>query len=163
ASNEWVPLRLRAEAERAGVSPARIVFAEHAALSTHLARHVQADLFLDTVPCNAHTTASDALWAGLPLLTCATRSFAGRVAGSLLNAVGLPELVTNSLPEYEQLALALARNPERLAALRQRLQHARDSSALFDAPGFCRHLESALMTMWKRQLSGLSPQAFRVH
>ena len=90
-------------------------------LAEHLGRHRHADLFLDTLPCNAHTTASDALWAGLPVLTCSGNTFAGRVAGSLLTAIGMPELVTESLEEYERMALALARDPRRLIALRQKL------------------------------------------
>jgi protein O-GlcNAc transferase len=102
---------LRREAAARGVDPMRLVFAEQIVLSEHLARHRLADLFLDTLPYNAHTTASDALWAGLPVLACLGNSFAGRVAASLNHAVGLPELVTQSLDEYEALALQLARNP----------------------------------------------------
>ena len=116
-----VKANLRREAEARGVAGERLVFAPRMDLAEHLARHRAADLFLDTLPYNAHTTASDALWAGLPVVTCAGRSFAARVAGSLLHAVGLPELVTTSLAEYEALALALARDPGRLAELRERL------------------------------------------
>src|SRR5712691_10193123 len=112
---------LRREAAGRGIDPARLVFADRVKLEEHLARHRLADLFLDTLPVNAHTTASDALWAGLPLLTCAGATFAGRVAGSLLCAIGLGELVTRSLEEYEALALRLAHEPEVLAQLRGRL------------------------------------------
>src|SRR6202044_901977 len=100
---------------------ARLVFAPILPHLEHLARHRLADLFLDTLPYNAHTTASDALWAGLPVVTCAGETFAGRVAGSLLRAVGLPELMTTSLADYENLALALAREPQKLAALKEKL------------------------------------------
>src|SRR5262249_41621716 len=104
-SNAAAPDNLRKEAERRGISPARLIFAPKAALADHLARHRLADLFLDTYYCNAHTTASDALWAGLPVVTCVGAAFAGRVAASLLHAVGLPELVTTSLNDYAALAL----------------------------------------------------------
>ena len=131
-ANELVKGNLRSEAEKRGVDPGRLIFAPVVPSAEHLGRHRHADLFLDTLPCNAHTTASDALWAGLPVLTCSGDTFAGRVAGSLLTAVGMPELVTGSLEEYEQTALALARDPQRLIALRQKLQKNRDTSALFD-------------------------------
>jgi predicted O-linked N-acetylglucosamine transferase (SPINDLY family) len=128
-------------------------------LADHLARHGAADLFLDTAPCNAHTTASDALWMGLPLVTCLGTSFSGRVAASLLHAVGLPELVTHDLGAYETLALALARDPQRLAAARTIL---RNSQALFDAARFCRGLEAAYETMWQTAVSGAQPRGFAV-
>ena len=99
----------------------RLIFAPRMPFADHLARHRQADLFLDTLPYNAHTTANDALWAGLPVLTCLGESFAGRVAASLLNAVGLPELITRSLEEYEALALRLAQDPVLLASLKAKL------------------------------------------
>ncbi|HKX09272.1 MAG TPA: tetratricopeptide repeat protein, partial [Stellaceae bacterium] len=130
SDNAWQESNLSREAQARGISPDRLVFAPRLYLPNHLARHRLADLFLDTFPCNAHTTASDALWAGLPLLTCMGRSFAARVAGSLLHAVGLPELVTGSLGDYEALALELARSPERLAALRARLQANRATAPL---------------------------------
>jgi len=153
---------LRREAEARGVSGERLLFAPRVALEEHLARHRAADLFLDTLPYNAHTTASDALWAGLPVLTCAGRSFAARVAGSLVHAVGLPELVTASLAEYEALALALARGPARLAELRGRLERNRLTAPLFDIERYRRHLEAAYETMWERHLRGEAPQAFNV-
>src|SRR5580704_17520506 len=109
ATNELAEANLRKEAAERGVDPARLVFAAVVPSAVHIERHRHADLFLDTLPCNAHTTASDALWGGLPVLTCSGSTFAGRVAGSLLKAIGLPELVTTSLDEYEQMALALIR------------------------------------------------------
>ena len=109
-----------------------------------------ADLFLDSLPFNAHTTASDALWAGLPLLTCVGKAFIGRVAGSLLHSAGLPELVTSSLEEYEATALRLAQNPGELRALRDRLAQNRLTSPLFDIARFTRNLETAYQKMWDR-------------
>ncbi|MEK9968205.1 MAG: tetratricopeptide repeat protein [Ferrovibrio sp.] len=153
---------LQREAQARGVDPARLVFAPPLLQPAHLARQALADLFLDTLPVNAHTTASDALWAGLPVLTCAGGTFVGRVAGSLLKAVGLPELVTSSLADYEATALALARDPGRLLALRQRLQQNRLSAPLFDIARFSRNLESAYAQMVERRLAGLPPEAFAV-
>lgn len=131
-------------------------------LDEHLARHRLADLFLDTLPYNAHTTASDALWAGLPVLTCLGETFAGRVAASLLRAVGLPELVVDTVREYEALALALASDPERLAGLRRRLEANRGTAPLFDAARFAANLEAAYRRMWERREAGLAPATFRV-
>ncbi len=153
---------LRDEAQRRGVAPERLVFAPRMDLPAHLARHRQADLFLDTLPCNAHTTASDALWAGLPLLTCLGGTFAGRVAASLLDAVGLPELVTDSLDGYEARALALARAPGELAHLKERLARNRFTFPLFDTERFRRHIEAAYVTMWERCERGLPPASFAV-
>lgn len=138
---------LQRAAEARGVAPQRLVFAPRVPHAEHLARHRLADLFLDTLPYNAHTSASDALWAGLPLLTCTGNTFAGRVAGSLLHAIGLPELVTHSLAEYEALALQLAANPGRLSALRARLAANRMTAPLFDTDRFRRHLEAAYLRM----------------
>ena len=148
--------------ETCGVAPSRLVFAPRVPLVEHLARHRHADLFLDTVPCNAHTTASDALWAGLPLLTCVGRTFAGRVAGSLLSAIGLPELVTHALEDYERAALALARDPRRLADLRETLRRRRETAPLFDLPGFTSGLESAYAAMWRRWRVGERPAEWDV-
>jgi predicted O-linked N-acetylglucosamine transferase (SPINDLY family) len=153
---------LQREAAARGVAPARLVFAARARLDEHLARHRLADLFLDTLPYTAHTTGSDALWAGLPLLTCEGATFPARVAASLLRAAGLPELVTRSLEEYEALALRLATEPARLAALRAQLARNRASCALFDAARRCRHLEAAYLAMWQRQQRGELPAAFAV-
>jgi protein O-GlcNAc transferase len=119
-------------------------------------------LFLDTIPYNAHTTASDALWAGLPLITCAGRTFAGRVAASLLHAVGMPELVTNSLEDYEALALKLATDPPLLASLRRKLADNRVSYPLFDTDRFRRHIEAAYTTMWDIAQRRERPRSFAV-
>jgi len=162
ADNDDAVANLRREAQRHGVAPARLAFAPRIAAAEHLARHRLADLFLDTLPCNAHTTASDALWAGLPVLTCGGDAFAARVAGSLLHAAGLPELVTTSVADYESLALALAREPARLQALRDRLAANRRSCALFDTARFCRHLEAAYVGMHERHCRGEAPAGFSV-
>ena len=153
---------LRREAEQRGVAPERLVFAAMMKLDEHLARHRLAGLFLDTLPYNAHTTGSDALWAGLPLLTCQGTTFPGRVAASLLNAVGLPELITYSLEEYEALALKLATHPALLADLRARLARNRTTHPLFDTDRFRRHMESAYLTMWERVQRGEPPVSFAV-
>ncbi|WP_088284528.1 UDP-N-acetylglucosamine-peptide N-acetylglucosaminyltransferase [Ideonella sp. A 288] len=150
---------LRREAMARGVAPHRLVFAPHLPQDEHLARLPLADLVLDTLPCNAHTTASDALWAGVPMLTCAGDTFASRVAGSLLHAVGLPELVTHSLDDYAALAVALATDAPRLAALRARLEVLRRDAPLFDVPAYTTDLESLYDAMWRRHCSGLPPQA----
>lgn len=153
---------LRAAARSRGIDPARLVFAPRLPHAEHLARHRLADLSLDTLPCNAHTTASDALWAGLPALTCTGATFAGRVAASLLAAVGLPELVTGSLQEYEDLAMALASDRRRLAGYRERLARNRLEQPLFDTDRFRRGLEAAYETMWEMHLRGEAPRAFSV-
>jgi len=147
--NAGARVNLEREARARGVDPARLVFAPRLAHAGHLARHRLADLFLDTLPYNAHTGASDALWAGLPVLTCAGSTFAGRVAGSLLHAVGLPELATRSLAEYEALALQLASERGRLRLLRERLAANRGAAPLFDTERFRQNLESAYRAMWQ--------------
>jgi predicted O-linked N-acetylglucosamine transferase (SPINDLY family) len=161
-TNASAPRNLRKEAERRGVAADRLVFAPKVDLADHLARHRLADLFLDTLYCNAHTTASDALWAGLPVLTCAGATFASRVAGSLLNAVGLPDLVTTSLADYEALARRLAGDPASLAAVKSRLAHNRGTQPLFDTERFTRHIEAAYREMWQRQQRGEAPADFSV-
>jgi len=154
---------LRREAQRRGISPDRLIFASKTPrMEDHLARYRVADIFLDTLHFNAHTTASDALWAGLPVLSCAGATYAGRVAGSLLHAVGLPELVANSLGDYETLALRLAREPALLASFRQRLARNRETFPLFDTARFTGHLESAYAAMWDRQQHGEPPESFAV-
>jgi protein O-GlcNAc transferase len=153
---------LRAEAERRGVSAERLVFAPRMDSPEHLARHRLADLFLDTLPYNAHTTSSDALWAGLPVLTCLGQAFPGRVAASIVRAAGLPDLVTNSLDEYADKAIELATHPERLREVRDRLVHNRARCRLFDTARFCRNLESAYTTMLQRYETGLAPETFAV-
>jgi predicted O-linked N-acetylglucosamine transferase (SPINDLY family) len=163
AGNPVMELNLRREAEVRGVEPARIVFAPHLDhVEDHLARLGVADLFLDTLPCNAHTTASDALWAGLPILTCKGSTFAGRVAASLLQAIGLPELVTDSLAAYEAMAVSLARDAGRLPAIRAKLARNRNGTAAFDTARFTRHLEAAYIEMRARSLRGDAPRSFAV-
>lgn len=149
--------RLRRAAQGHGVSPERLVFAPFRELPEHLARQRQADLFLDTLPVNAHTTASDALWAGLPVVTCRGESFAARVASSLLHAAGLPELVTEDLEAYEALALRLATRPGELRAIRDRLAGNRLTCPLFDTEGFRRDLEQAYQQVFQRHRRGEPP------
>jgi predicted O-linked N-acetylglucosamine transferase (SPINDLY family) len=153
---------LRQTAKSYGIAAERLVFAPRLPPEQHLARQRLADLFLDTLPYNAHTTASDALWAGLPVLTCSGQGFAARVAGSLLHAIDLPELITESLAEYEALALQLALNPALLAKIRNKLATNIQSSALFATDNFRQHLETAYLTMWEQQRSGQSLAGFAV-
>jgi protein O-GlcNAc transferase len=160
--NAAVMRNLQREASERGISPERLVFAPRAKMEDHLARHRLADLFLDTLPYNAHTTASDALWAGLPVLTCMGASFAGRVGASLLGAIGLPELITHSLAEYEALALKLATESGMLVDIKAKLARNRESFPLFDIDRFRRHIEAAYMTMWERYQRGESPASFEV-
>lgn len=161
-SNDAAEGNLRREASARGIDPARLIFARFRASSEHLARIACADLFLDTLPCNAHTTASDALWAGVPVLTCKGGTFAGRVAASLLHAAGLPQLATESLAEYEALAHKLAGDRALLASMRQRLAQNRLSCALFDTERFTRHIEAAYTTMVRMARSGEGPRSFAV-
>lgn len=160
--NAAVERNLRNEARARGVDPARLVFAPRLAYAEHLARYRAADLFLDTLPFNGGATASDALWAGLPVLTCAGQAFAARMAGSLLRAVGLPELVTHDLAAYERVALRLARAAGELAAVKARLAQHRTTSSLFDTGRFRLHLEAAYVQMWQRQQRGDPPADFAV-
>ena len=160
--NAGASTNLKRESECRGINPNRLVFAPRKPLADHIARLSLGDLFLDTLPYNAHTSASDALWAGLPVLTCPGNTFASRVAAALLCAIGLPELVTASLAEYENLARALAQDPGRLAALRLRLVRNRDTEPLFDTAGFTKDLESAYRTMCERQQRGLPAASFSI-
>jgi predicted O-linked N-acetylglucosamine transferase (SPINDLY family) len=160
--NAVVAGNLHCEAQRRGIAPERLVFARRVSAAEHLARHRLADLFLDTLPYNAHTTCSDALWAGLPVLTCMGTAFPGRVAASLLYAADLPELVTQTLEEYEVLALRLATNPSTLSELKTRVAGNRATSRLFNTDRFRRHIESAYITMWERAEGGEPPVAFVV-
>lgn len=150
---------LRREAMQRGVAPHRLVFADDLPQAEHLARLQLADLVLDTSPYNAHTTASDALWAGVPLVTCAGDTFASRVAGSLLHAVGLSELVTHSLGEYADLAAALVADRQRLRTLRDQLARERLAAPLFDVAAYTLDLESLYVGMWERHCAGMPPQA----
>ena len=150
---------IRQHAESHGVAGARILFAPDRKPSEHLARLSQADLFLDGLPYNAHTTASDALWAGVPLITLAGRAFPGRVAASLLHAAGLPELITESQDDYEALAVKLATDPAALAAVKQKLTR---NSPLFDTDLFRRRIEAAYEEMWRVWLADEKPKGFSV-
>jgi protein O-GlcNAc transferase len=149
---------LRREALVRGVIPSRLIFAGRVNIEDHLERHRLADLFLDTLPYNAHTTASDALWVGLPVLTCQGGSFAGRVASSLLHAIGLPELVADNLLHYEAMALKLARRPSLLADVKQRLARNRGTYPLFDTDRRRRHIEAAYLQMWDIWQRGEAPR-----
>ena len=128
----------------------------------HLARHRLADLFLDTLPYNAHTTASDALWTGLPVLTQIGQTFAGRVAASLLNAIGLSEFITHSPQEYEALAIDLALNHEKLFLIREKLAKNRMTTPLFDTALFTRHMEAAYTAIYQRHQAGLPPDYIEI-
>ena len=153
---------LRKTAARRGVAPERLVFAPRVKMEAHLARQRQADLFLDTLPYNAHVTASDALWAGLPVLTRRGDTFASRVAASLLNAVGMQDLVTATWEDYERLALKLATDGELFASIKARLAANRATHALFDTDRFRRHIEAAYATMCERARRGEPPAHFSV-
>ncbi|MDE2138231.1 MAG: hypothetical protein KGJ68_12435, partial [Gammaproteobacteria bacterium] len=153
---------LRREAERRGISGQRLVFAPHRPPAEHLARYRMADLFLDTFPCGAHTTASDALWCGLPVVTRLGDSFASRVAASLLQALGLPELVADSQEAYEALAILLARDAPRLDEIKGRLEHNRHTAPLFATALTTQHLEAAYREIYDRHHAGLPPQDLRI-
>jgi predicted O-linked N-acetylglucosamine transferase (SPINDLY family) len=161
-ANEFAKANLRREAAARGIDPARLVFAAKLHIAEHQARYALADLFVDNLPINAHTTASEALWAGLPVVTCAGEVFVGRVAGSLLHACGLPELVTHTLADYEALAMRLATDPALLAGLRERLEQARLTAPLFDMERYARNLDSAFTYMVRLYERGSPPTAFAV-
>ena len=156
-NNSLATINLRKEAVARGVNAERLIFADRMSLPEHLARHALADLFLDTPPYNAHTTASDALWAGLPVLTCIGETFAGRVAASLLNAIRLPELVTATLEDYEHMAVDFATHPEKLTAIKDKLAEHRLTTPLFDTKLFTKHIEAAYIAMYERHQAGLAP------
>jgi predicted O-linked N-acetylglucosamine transferase (SPINDLY family) len=153
---------LRREAEKRGVAGDRLIFAPDLPTDQHLARLRLADLFLDGLPYNAHTTGSDALWAGVPLVTCKGTTFPGRVAASLLTAAGLPELVTETPADFEALAIKLATNAAALKRLREKLAQNKQICALFDTDRFRKHIEAAYSAMWQRWLAGEKPQGFAV-
>ncbi len=146
--NAWAKTNLQREAENAGIDKNRLIFAPRVAIAEHLARHAHADLFLDTLPYNAHTTASDALFMHLPLLTCTGETFTSRVATSLLQSVNMPELISNSLQEYEQKALQYAQHPEKLAQIKQKLRLELEKSTLFNPTQFARDLEQRYLDIW---------------
>lgn len=153
---------LKRQASMAGVDASRLIFAERRSIPEHLARHMLADLFLDTLPYNAHTTTSDALWTGLPVLTCMGQSFASRVAASLLNACGLTELITESRADYEKLAIKLARHPTKLATIRAKLIANRDKHPLFDTVRYAKNLETAFETIIQLANDNKPPSSFTV-
>ena len=147
-SNAAATANLKRAAAAAGVASARLVFAPRADPEKHLGRHALADLFLDTLPCCAHTTASDALWSGLPLITVPGTTFAGRVSAGLLTALELPELIAATLSDYEDLAMKLARDPAALSAIRHKLAANRTTHLPFDTARFTRNLEQAFREIW---------------
>jgi len=155
--NATAATNLRKQAVARGINAERLIFAKRVPLPDHLARHRLADLFLDTLPYNAHTTASDALWVGLPVLTCIGDTFAGRVAASMLNAIRLPELITTTLEAYEQMAVDLAMHPEKLAIIKRKLADNRLITPLFDTKLYTKHIEAAYTAMYERHQAGLTP------
>jgi len=161
-NNALATRNLQTEAQARGIAPDRLIFAPRMPLGDHLARHRLADLFIDTLPYNAHTTASDALWAGLPVLTCMGKSFAARVAGSLLLTMGLPELVTHMQADFESKAIEYAKNTEALQKIKLKLLQNLSNSPLFNAQLFTQHIERAYRVMHVRQQSGLPPEHFAV-
>jgi protein O-GlcNAc transferase len=161
-TNPTAASNLRREAARRGISPQRLIFAPRVPMPDHLARHQCADVFLDTLPYNAHTTASDALWTGLPVLTQIGQSFAGKVAASLLSAIELPELITQTRAEYERAAVELASNPAKLAAIKAKLVKNRLTTPLFNTQLFTRHIEQAYAKMYERYQSDLPPDHISV-
>lgn len=157
-SHSVATANLRAEANRHGIDPARLVFAPAMPPDEHLARHALADLFLDTLPYNAHTTATDALWSGLPVLTCIGTTFPGRVAASVILAMDLSELVTQSPDEYMRRAIELATRPDELAQIRTKLAANRLTTPLFDTARFTRSIEAAYREIHRRRCAGFSPE-----
>jgi predicted O-linked N-acetylglucosamine transferase (SPINDLY family) len=162
ARNETQEINLRARAAKHEIDPRRLVFGARLALPEYLARFLTADLFLDTFPYTAGTTASDALWAGLPVLTLSGESFVSRTAASLLRVMGATELITSTQEQYERLAIELALNPQRLAEIRRKIQDNRRTSPLFDTPRFARNLEAAYLAVHERQQAGLPPEHIRL-
>ena len=160
--NQDAAANLRREASARGIAAERLIFARYEPPDRHLARLRLADLVLDTLPYGAHTTASDALWAGVPVLTCIGSSFAGRVAASLLTAAGLTELITHLAVDYEAMAQKFANTPGLLSKIRDKLARNRDSCALFDTVRMTRNLEAAYVEMWQRHRRGESPRCFGI-
>ena len=161
-SNKWSEGNFCKEAKSRGIDPSRLIFADRVPMDEHLARHRLADLFLDTFAFNAHTTATEALWAGLPVVTKLGQGFAARVAGSLLTAIELPELITETEMEYEALILDLATNPQRLAAIKQKLAANRLSKPLFNTELFTKHLEDGYQRAYGQYFDGKEPEAIYV-
>ena len=163
ADNKWAEENLKLESEKRGISKTRIIFGSYIEKSEYLARYKVADLFLDTLPYNAGTTASDALWAGLPVLTCLGESFASRMAASLLRALEIPELITITQEQYEATAIELACNPEKLKKIKLKLEFNKKTTVLFDSQLFTKHLETAYALMYKEYQSGLPNQHIYIH
>ncbi len=161
-SNELAERNLKSEAEARGVDGDRLIFADNMPKDQHLARCRLADLALDTRICGGHTTTSDSLWAGVPVVTMLGSHFASRVSASLLGAVGLPELVTDNLEDYEALAFRVSQNPDELDGLTDKLARNRLSEPLFDTPRFVANLEGAYRRMWDQYLSGEPPATINV-
>jgi protein O-GlcNAc transferase len=155
--NPFVANNLREAAQAGGIAPERLVSAARMPVGEHLARHGLADLFVETWPYNAHTTGSDALWAGLPVLTCRGQSFASRVAASLLQALNLPELIATTELDFETKAVRLANDAQAMRDLKARLQCDRVHSPLFSSKRFAQHLERAFQLVWARHVAGLPP------
>jgi predicted O-linked N-acetylglucosamine transferase (SPINDLY family) len=154
---------LKREAQARGVNDRRLAFAPFTAtVEDHLSRLRLADSFRDTLPYNSHTSACDALFAGVPLVTCPGATFAGSVAASALKAHGVPELIADTLSGYEEIALSLARDPPNALAFKAKIARHRDTHPLFDTAGFTRHLERAYTGMWQRHQRGEPPQGFSV-
>jgi predicted O-linked N-acetylglucosamine transferase (SPINDLY family) len=162
AENEIAPPNLRKEAAARGVDGGRLVFGGRLPADEYLARYRAVDLFLDTLPYNAGVTASDALWAGVPVLTCPGGTFAGRMAASLLTAVGMPELIAGTPQEYEAIAVRLATHPDALREVRAKLEAKRHGSLLFDTRRLARSIESAFVSIQERHLAGLPPDHVNV-
>ena len=153
-SKQWSELNIKKEAKKRKVDPDRIIFAEKVPMSEHLSRHRLADLFLDTFTFNAHTTATEALWAGLPVVTQVGEGFVARVAGSLLTAIDLPELSTENEEAYEALALTLATDPKRLGKIKSKLDRNRLTQPLFNSEMYTRHLEAGYQMAYERYFNG---------
>ena len=157
--NVWAKQNLIREAELLGINRNRLIFAPRVDIADHLARHVHADLFLDTNPYNAHTTCSDALWMGVPVLTLAGDTFASRVAGSLLQAEDLNELISYDLQDYEIKALNLLNNPNIIDKIKKKLKDSRGRSSLFDTPKFTLDLEKIYLSLWQEHCTILKNQS----
>ncbi len=160
--DETTANNLRHEATLRGMDPARLAFAPKVSQAAHLARHRHADLFLDTLVVNALTTASDALHMGIPIITCPGETFVARGAGSILRALEMPELITGNLNDYEELAVAIANNPEQLRMLREKISKKRETAPLFDSSRYTRHLDAAFHGMWRLHRAGEKPKPFAV-
>jgi predicted O-linked N-acetylglucosamine transferase (SPINDLY family) len=162
-NNKYFRTNIKTEFEKRGIDSSRIIFAQRLELmEDHLARYALADLFLDTHPYNAHTTAVDSLKAGVPVLTLMGQSFASRVAASLLNAIGLSELITNTQEEYEALAIELATNPKKLADIKLKLANNYRTMPLFNTPLFAKNIETAYIKMYEGYFEGLPPKTIDI-